>query len=543
MASSKPFPSKQKPFTLLLLLLCLTLTLLIQYNTTYNLHLDDDPPATLLPYAATGPPRWYDKLQYMIQNHSNNKLKIGLVNLDVDQIQVNGLADVTTINFKSVINNDGGENKKWEDFFPEWVDEDGKWGTMKCPEIPLPESYEKVDVVVARVPGGGQRRDLFRLQVNLVVANVLVNSGWGVDGDHEEVYVVFIGDLSGGPMWEIFRCDDMIWEEKDYRIYKPDLGKLKQKVNMPVGSCMISPSHQFDGGSTYKSREAYVTVLHSSEKYVCGAIALAQSIRQTNSSKDLILLADHSISPKSLRGLESAGWKIKLIQRIRSPHAKKGAYNEYNYSKLRIWQLTQYDKVIFIDADLIVLKNLDELFGYPQLSAVGNNKYLFNSGLIIIEPSKCMFNSLMKNIFTFGSYNGGDQGFLNEAFTWWHRLHSRVNRLKVFLDQKRNYRREIRDDLYTLHFLGLKPWVCYKDYDCNWDKPDCRHFASDSAHRKWWEVYEAMPGKLKGFCGLTKKLDARIQKWRGVARRGGFRDGHWKMKVKDRRRATLDMMV
>ncbi|KAK9054822.1 hypothetical protein SSX86_025901 [Deinandra increscens subsp. villosa] len=441
MASSKPFPSKQKPFTLLLLLLCLTLTLLIQYNTTYNLHLDDDPPATLLPYAATGPPRWYDKLQYMIQNHSNNKLKIGLVNLDVDQIQVNGLADVTTINFKSVINNDGGENKKWEDFFPEWVDEDGKWGTMKCPEIPLPESYEKVDVVVARVPGGGQRRDLFRLQVNLVVANVLVNSGWGVDGDHEEVYVVFIGDLSGGPMWEIFRCDDMIWEEKDYRIYKPDLGKLKQKVNMPVGSCMISPSHQFD------------------------------------------------------------------------------------------------------DADLIVLKNLDELFGYPQLSAVGNNKYLFNSGLIIIEPSKCMFNSLMKNIFTFGSYNGGDQGFLNEAFTWWHRLHSRVNRLKVFLDQKRNYRREIRDDLYTLHFLGLKPWVCYKDYDCNWDKPDCRHFASDSAHRKWWEVYEAMPGKLKGFCGLTKKLDARIQKWRGVARKGGFRDGHWKMKVKDRRRATLDMMV
>ena len=136
--------------------------------------------------------------------------------------------------------------------------------------------------------------------------------------------------------------------------------------------------------STYKSREAYVTVLHSSETYVCGAIALAQSILQTNSTKDLILLADDSISPKSIRGLKAAGWKIKLIERIRSPHAKKGAYNEYNYSKLRIWQLTEYDKVIFIDADLIVLKNLDKFFSYPQLSAVGNDKYMFNSGLILI---------------------------------------------------------------------------------------------------------------------------------------------------------------
>ncbi|KAI3810654.1 hypothetical protein L1987_20276 [Smallanthus sonchifolius] len=404
----------------------------------------------------------------------------------------------------------------------------------------MPRSYEKVDVVVARVPDGV--RDVFRLQVNLVVANVLVNSGWEEGGDGE-VYVVFIG--RSGPMWEIFRCDDIIFEESDYKIYKPDLKRVKQKVNMPVGSCMIassSSSLQPAGGTnTYKSRDAYVTVLHSSETYVCGAIALAQSILQTNSTKDLILLADASISPKSLRGLKAAGWKIKLIQRIRSPHAKKSAYNEYNYSKLRIWQLTEYDKLIFIDSDLIVLNNLDSFFSYPQLSAVGNDKYMFNSGLISIEPSQCMFETLMKNIVTFGSYNGGDQGFLNEAFTWWHRFHSKVNHLKVFQDPN-NGKREIPDDLHTIHYLGLKPWMCYKDYDCNWDMSDRRRYASDSAHKKWWEVYDAMPGKLKSFCGLTKKMDARIQKWRGIAKSEGFRDGHWKIKVKDRRR-TVHMML
>ncbi|MFS8002579.1 hypothetical protein Hanom_Chr13g01203701 [Helianthus anomalus] len=230
--ASKPFSSKQ---TLVLLLLCLTLTLVI-HTTTYNLRCNDDGPAittTALHYATTEPPGWYDKLQYMIQKRSD-KLKIGLVNLHLDQIQVNGLADVTTINFKIV-----DVDKKWEDFFPEWVDEDGKWGPMKCPEIPMPRTYEKVDVVVARVPDGV--RDVFRLQVNLVVANVLVKSGWDEGGD-EEVYVVFIG--RSGPMWEIFRCDDMIWEESDYKIYKPDLKRLQQKVNMPVGSCMISSSLQ-----------------------------------------------------------------------------------------------------------------------------------------------------------------------------------------------------------------------------------------------------------------------------------------------------------
>ncbi|XP_076885843.1 putative UDP-glucuronate:xylan alpha-glucuronosyltransferase 4 [Bidens hawaiensis] len=315
--------------------------------------------------------------------------------------------------------------------------------------------------------------------------------------------------------------------ERDFKMYVRD--------EDPLSNMSQSTRH------AYKSREAYVTVLHSSEKYFCGAIALAQSIRKTNSTKDLVLLADQSISPKSIQGLIDAGWKIKFIERIHSPHAKKDAYNEYNYSKLRIWQITEYDKVMFIDADLIVLRKLDEFFKYPQLSTVGNDKYMFNSGLFLIEPSQCMFSALMGNIFNFGSYNGGDQGFLNEAFTWWHRFHSKINYLKVFQDPD-NPNREIPEKLCTIHYLGLKPWACYIDYDCNWDLLSRRHYASDSAHKKWWAVYDTMPRKLKSFCGLTKKMDARLQKWRGKAKKAGFRDQHWKINIKDRRQ-TLHMML
>lgn len=130
-------------------------------------------------------------------------------------------------------------------------------------------------------------------------------------------------------------------------------------------------------------RVAYVTLLHSSEVYVCGAIALAQSIRQSGSTKDMILLHDDSIKNSSRIGLSLAGWKLRRVERIRSPFSKKGSYNEWNYSKLRVWQVTDYDKLVFIDADFIIAKNIDYLFFYPQLSAAGNNKVLFNSGVMV----------------------------------------------------------------------------------------------------------------------------------------------------------------
>lgn len=121
-----------------------------------------------------------------------------------------------------------------------------------------------------------------------------------------------------------------------------------------------------------KRREAYATILHSAHVYVCGAIAAAQSIRMSGSTRDLVILVDESIGEYHRSGLEAAGWQVRTIQRIRNPKAEKDAYNEWNYSKFRLWQLTDYDKIIFIDADIIVLRNIDLLFHFPQMTATGN---------------------------------------------------------------------------------------------------------------------------------------------------------------------------
>lgn len=290
-------------------------------------------------------------------------------------------------------------------------------------------------------------------------------------------------------------------------------------------------------------REAYATVLHSSETYVCGAIMLAQSLLKAGTNRDLILLIDTSISVEKRDALAAAGWIIRIIERIRNPRAEKYSYNEYNYSKFRLWQLTDYDKIIFIDADIIVLRNLDLIFSFPQMSAVGNDNSIFNSGIMVIEPSNCTFMHFMQQTNEIVSYNGGDQGFLNEIFVYWHRLPRRVNFLKNFwsnttveYSMKNQLFGADPPKLYAIHYLGLKPWVCYRDYDCNWDIGDQRVYASDVAHRTWWKLHDTIDESLKGHCNLTKQRRIELKWDRMQAKKIGFADEHWRINVTDPRR-------
>nr|CAD1838075.1 unnamed protein product [Ananas comosus var. bracteatus] len=364
-------------------------------------------------------------------------------------------------------------------------------------------------------------------------------------------------------MRELFRCDDIAGREGEWLMYEAQVERLEEKLRLPLGSCMLAMplwgegiNEEFNVSSKLSAppspsgdprREAYVTVLHSKENYVCGVIMLAHRLRKTGSDRDLVLLHDKSIGPQKLQALADAGWALREIERIRSPHAKRGAYNAYNYSKLRIWQLSDhYDKVVFVDSDVLVLRNLDHLFRLPQMSAAGNSRAIFNSGVMVIEPSNCTFEALMLRHEDVVSYNGGDQGFLNEMFAWWHRLPRRVNFLKILRGNTTEERR-MKDRLYVtepatlygLHYLGIKPWRCYRDYDCNWNVDDQRRFASDAAHAVWWRRHDEMGEGMRRMCGLTAERKQQLERERRKAEAAGYSDGHWRINVTDWRKDAL----
>nr|GMD89001.1 UDP-glucuronate:xylan alpha-glucuronosyltransferase 2-like isoform X1 [Ipomoea batatas] len=483
-------------------------------------------------------------------------MKIAMVNMkdeDVGEWEING-GQAIHVGYEKA-----SELFEWKDLFPEWIDEEEEMDGTFCPEIPMPElgGYPYVDLVVAKLPcnyseaGVADGRDVFRLQLHLIAANLAVKRGkrdW-----HRRTKVVVLSECR--PMVEIFRCDDLKERDGDWWYFEVDMPKLEHKVSLPVGSCNLAlplwgkgidevyDVSKLEESTTVSKREAYVTVLHSTDAYVCGAITLAQSLLRTGTKRDLILLLDKSISPNKRQALINAGWKLRFIKRIRNPKAEKGTYNEYNYSKFRLWQLTEYDKIIFIDADIIVQRNIDILFHFPQMSASGNDGSIFNSGVMVIEPSNCTFRMFMQRRKEIVSYNGGDQGFLNEVFVWWHRLPRRVNFLKNFWSNssveagvKNQLFGSDPPQLYAIHYLGLKPWLCYRDYDCNWDIEDQRVYASDVAHRTWWRLHDSMDESLQRFCGLSEQRKIELEWDRNKARKMGLKDEHLNINVTDPRK-------
>ncbi|XP_039050014.1 UDP-glucuronate:xylan alpha-glucuronosyltransferase 2-like isoform X2 [Hibiscus syriacus] len=483
-------------------------------------------------------------------------IKIGMLNFeDVDYSEWEKHGETVPILFERV-----SELFEWQDLFPEWIDEEEEIDGPMCPELPMPDfsQYDDMDLIVARLPCkypvDGWARDVFRLQVHLIAANMAVKNGkrdWNM-----RTRVVFLSKCR--PMMEVFRCNDLVKQEGEWWYYEPEIARLEQKVSLPIGSCNLAlplwgrgndevfDVSEIQQATTTPKREAYATVLHSSESYVCGAITLAQSLLKASTNRDLVLLLDRSITEPNREALKAAGWQLRFIKRIRNPRAEKGSYNEYNYSKFRLWQMTDYDKVIFIDADILVLKNLDPLFHFPQMTATGNDIWIFNSGIMVIEPSNCTFKLLMNKRKEIFSYNGGDQGFLNEVFVWWHRLPRRVNFLKNFWANS-TVETGLKSQLfsaeppkvYSIHYLGLKPWHCYRDYDCNWDIGDQRVYASDVAQLRWWKFHDAMDVKLQQQCRLTKQRKNDLDWDRKIAAKEGFQDEHWKINVTDPRQYNL----
>lgn len=467
-------------------------------------------------------------------------LKTGLVNFNKhEEIQewkeFSGQTNSVLYPFEHV-----PEDVQWTDLYPEWIDEEELFEVPKCPHFPMPHVRHGIslDLVVVKVPchhHASSSRDVARLQVELAAAHVASST--------QAAHVLLLDSCQ--PLPNLFTCSDLVSKRDNAWLFKVDFAKLRKKLALPVGSCELAVPLESKSHHSMRqtgSREAYATILHSAQFYVCGAITVAQSIRLTGSTRDLVILVDDSIHAEHRRGLEAAGWKVITIQRIRNPKAEPEAYNEWNYSKFRLWQLTAYDKIIFIDADLLVLRNIDFLFELPEISATGNNATLFNSGVMIVEPSNCTFQLLMDQINEIVSYNGGDQGYLNEIFTWWHRIPKRMNYLKHFwsndteeFEAKTTLFGADPPELYVLHYLGLKPWLCFRDYDCNWNVENQRSYASDVAHAMWWKVHDTMPHDLQQFCLLRTKQKASLEWDRLQAQNVSFPDEHWKRNITDPR--------
>lgn len=244
----------------------------------------------------------------------------------------------------------------------------------------------------------------------------------------------------------------------------------------PVAADEVSPRlsavrHLPDGR---ERRVAYVTVCDSTD-YLWGVRALAASLRKTTDVPLLVLAPEGldvapAVTTTGVHVLRAPGLTDP------APRAHTSARFARTYSKLVALSLGFLDRAVYLDADTVVLRPVDELFdgeGFAAAPDLGHHldHETFNSGVLAFTPSADLFQDALRAVPTTPSRDGGDQGFLNAHLRGVARLDRSFNTLRRVATA--------HPDLFdlsqvkVLHYVGAKPWALprtepWTDLDALW---------------------------------------------------------------------------
>ena len=235
------------------------------------------------------------------------------------------------------------------------------------------------------------------------------------------------------------------------------------------------------------NKYSYVTLL-SDDSYIYGIILLQESLKKVNTKYPLMVLVTSNVTPPIINILEQLELKYKIIEPIRYEHIL--AYNKKSnpllakvwlscLTKLKIFEMTEMDKWLFLDADIMVMKNLDHLFEHPHLTSALDGEYFnlwpewdhFNSGILVIEPNKQEYDNIINFILNDALNEEwrpneciADQEILNHYYKDWpNKPELHLNKYyDIFAPYiQENQIPDVDENCYFIHFVGRKPWRAF----------------------------------------------------------------------------------
>jgi alpha-N-acetylglucosamine transferase len=270
-----------------------------------------------------------------------------------------------------------------------------------------------------------------------------------------------------------------------------------------------------------KPTRAFISILIT-EDYLPGLLVLNASLRSVESKYLLHVLLTQNISEEAISILDKNSILHSILpQEITNPTNVNVHHRWFpTYSKLAMFGQTQYEKIVYVDVDVLVLRNIDELFECAHMSATNAGSMLprkknlrhlnLNSGLIVIEPSGLLFSDMINKVGKIENLESGsgdkpvygsDQDFINAYFPEWpnqEELHldHKYNMFHYHLDEyNRLFGYTIEDGLKpisVLHYAShLKPWnMKIDDLDKIANDPD-RHLEL-RAIQLWTERFNSI---------------------------------------------------
>ena len=223
-------------------------------------------------------------------------------------------------------------------------------------------------------------------------------------------------------------------------------------------------------------KRAYVTVI-STDEYLPGVLALAARIKKL-CRYPLLVIASRNLSEVVYAKMRGHNIPYVAVDDIDVSDGLLRATREdawfahwaKSLLKLRIFELTEYEKIVYIDSDIMLIDSVDEVFELPDMSAtIGGKSYPgnehlvdLNSGFLVVVPREGLSDRLSalipevaakKHVFS-------DQDVMQAYFSGWKQ------NVELLLPGGYNvwfshYQFYLKNEFVkAVHFIGIKkPWM------------------------------------------------------------------------------------
>ena len=286
----------------------------------------------------------------------------------------------------------------------------------------------------------------------------------------------------------------LIYSDASFSLHQ----KLTQKLFRPMVSKIDINKHTdfiyiCQNKVTYKGDVAIWTFLTDDfNNYAQGSIKLLKSIRLNvqNTDYDSIMLEliEKPFSVEQRKNILNAGWKICQVNRI-VPRDDQGTYPRFRdqFTKLLLWNVTEYKANFYFDSDTFVIRNIDEFLRVYTKFDVAKHKLgctkdirasvwqdSFNMGVFVVRPNTTEFIRLLKaksdpNVKFETTMS--EQGFLNVVYKdLWYEIGFENNANLAVYSQKRDFWESRQNAINVIHYTMNKPWSCSDEYKEPCDK-------------------------------------------------------------------------
>lgn len=231
----------------------------------------------------------------------------------------------------------------------------------------------------------------------------------------------------------------------------------------------------------------YVCVL-STDNYLEGVLVLNENLKQLKSKYGLLCLVNETIQESSKKVLEYFNIEYKEMPSIK--YKSGDSYWKYTFDKINIFALTEYEKIVYLDSDLLILKNIDHLFlrdNFTMCSDFPCSEHL-NSAIMVLKPNLEDYEKI-KNIVKLYDKKRvktiGDQDIIRLYYdeSKIDQLTDDYNLMRIIVSGETQYYKDIYENVFkekykvyihnrefenptVIHYIKeMKPWMVDKPYE------------------------------------------------------------------------------